>query len=74
MNLLFQDSVIRKATSDALRKEIRLAATKKSTQNVKLFQIIPGPILTEIRDALVSEIHLPGDIIIKAGSPGNYNF
>lgn len=72
MNKRLQDSVIRKATSGFLRKEIILAATKKNIRNIEMFRKFPANVLKRIRSHLVSEIFLPGDVMIRAGNAGEF--
>ncbi|KAL1501721.1 hypothetical protein ABEB36_006999 [Hypothenemus hampei] len=70
----FKESVIRKATSSSLRKEILIAATNTSFQNVDLFCELPKKVLNKIRAHLISEILLPGDALIRAGTIGRCMF
>ncbi|KAH1011353.1 hypothetical protein HUJ04_000743 [Dendroctonus ponderosae] len=70
----YKESVIKKATSNFLRREILLAATKKNIRNIDMFGKFPANLLKRIRSHLVSEIFLPGDIIIRAGNAGQCMF
>ncbi|CAH1126784.1 unnamed protein product [Ceutorhynchus assimilis] len=70
----YKDSVIRRTSSSFLRKEILLAATKESIQKVDMFSKMPADLLKQVRSILVQEIFLPGDVIIRAGTPGRCMF
>lgn len=62
--------MIRQATSSSLKKEILISIARDSISKVQLFQNCPGLVLNKIRASLVSEIYLPGDIVIRAGTTG----
>lgn len=47
-----------------------MAQTKGSLNQVQLFATLSREVLRKIRTALSSEIFLPGDVIVRAGSPG----
>ncbi|XP_050302727.1 uncharacterized protein LOC126740652 isoform X2 [Anthonomus grandis grandis] len=64
------ESVLTKATAGFLRREILLASTKNYLENVSIFRNIPNHLLRKLRVNLSTEIFLPGDVIIKAGSRG----
>ncbi|KAH1016337.1 hypothetical protein HUJ04_007576 [Dendroctonus ponderosae] len=70
----YKESVIRNATSVALRREILLTMTQKSIEKVELFENCPVIILNKIKASLVSNIYLPGDVIIKSGTTGHCMF
>ncbi|XP_050302725.1 potassium/sodium hyperpolarization-activated cyclic nucleotide-gated channel 1-like isoform X1 [Anthonomus grandis grandis] len=66
----YKESVLTKATAGFLRREILLASTKNYLENVSIFRNIPNHLLRKLRVNLSTEIFLPGDVIIKAGSRG----
>lgn len=59
------------AISEKLRKEISLFSCRKLVENVSIMAELPQNIVTEVISSLKSEVFLPNDIIVKAGTPGD---
>lgn len=56
---------------ETLRKEISLFSCRKLVENVSIMSELPQDIVTEVISNLKSEVFLPNDIIVKAGTPGD---
>lgn len=56
--------------TDNLRREISFYCCKSLLRNVNIFRDLPDRILKEMVRRMDSEIYLPNDIIVKAGSIG----
>ncbi|XP_044758491.1 potassium/sodium hyperpolarization-activated cyclic nucleotide-gated channel 1-like [Coccinella septempunctata] len=63
-----KEKKIENMLSDRIKKEINYHASNKLIQQVQIFEDIPTKILTEIISHLKSEVFLPNDIIISAGT------
>ncbi|XP_045477534.1 potassium/sodium hyperpolarization-activated cyclic nucleotide-gated channel 1-like [Harmonia axyridis] len=55
--------------SDRLKKEVNFHSSNQLIKQVKIFEDVPTKILGEVLSHLKSEVFLPNDIIISAGSP-----
>ncbi|CAH1127603.1 unnamed protein product [Ceutorhynchus assimilis] len=70
----YKESILKKMLSFALRQEILFTISEEGMGNVRLFKKCPDEALNKIRRCLVSQIFLPGDVIIKEGTEGNCMF
>ncbi|KAJ8956732.1 hypothetical protein NQ318_014088 [Aromia moschata] len=55
-------------------QEILIHASKDHIEKVEIFKQLPEHILMKVVAHLRSEIFLPGDVIVSAGTPGNCMF
>lgn len=69
-NEFFNEIEINEILSNNLREEILLHVTKCHIERVSLFNNIPENILVKVVSKLKTEIYLPEDIIVQAGSKG----
>lgn len=67
----FREVGIANALSVRLRKEISLFGCRKLVQNVSVMSELPQDVVMEVISHLKSEVFLPNDIIVKAGTPGD---
>ncbi|KAJ8923213.1 hypothetical protein NQ315_001768 [Exocentrus adspersus] len=70
----FKESDINNMVSPLLKQEILLHVTRNHIERVDFFRHLPENILMKVVAQLKSEIFLPGDVIISAGTIGNSMF
>ncbi|KAJ8973173.1 hypothetical protein NQ317_007149 [Molorchus minor] len=70
----FKEDDIIKTISPILKQEILLQVTRDHIEKVDIFKQLPEHILMKVVSLLRSEIFLPGDEIVSAGTPGNCMF
>ncbi|CAH2002947.1 unnamed protein product [Acanthoscelides obtectus] len=70
-NEFYRELHINKMISDNLRQEILLHVTKVHIQRVELFSSLPEDVLQKVVSRLKSEIFLPDEVIVEAGSTGS---
>lgn len=71
MGNFFKENDILSTLSEKLKSEINLNVCSKLVQNVQILRFLPSNMLDLVMANLKSEIYLPNDIIIKAGSIGD---
>ncbi|GJQ76176.1 hypothetical protein Trydic_g1920 [Trypoxylus dichotomus] len=67
----FRETSIMPLLSERLQTEINLHCYTTLVENVRILQDLPDDVVSEIVSHLRSEIYLPNDIIIKAGTVGD---
>ncbi|XP_018568445.1 potassium/sodium hyperpolarization-activated cyclic nucleotide-gated channel 1-like [Anoplophora glabripennis] len=70
----FKESDINNMVSPLLKQEILLHVTRNHIERVDFFKYLPENILMKVVAQLKSEIYLPGDVIISAGTTGTSMF
>nr|CAH7724772.1 unnamed protein product [Callosobruchus chinensis] len=73
-NEYFNESQINRMISENLRQEILLHVIKEHIQRVDLFNTLPEDVLLKVVSKLRSEIYLPDDTVVEAGTTGNCMF
>lgn len=56
---------------ERLRKEVNLFSCRKLVESVSVMSELPTEVVMEVTSNLKSEVFLPNDIIVKAGTPGD---
>ncbi|CAG9812445.1 unnamed protein product [Phaedon cochleariae] len=69
-NEFFNEAQINSMVSDILKQEILMHVTKIHLEKAQFFKGIPETVLMKIVSQLKSEIYLPDDVIVTAGTPG----
>ncbi|XP_045477531.1 potassium/sodium hyperpolarization-activated cyclic nucleotide-gated channel 1-like isoform X2 [Harmonia axyridis] len=64
-----KEKKIENLLSDRLKKEVNFHSSNQLIKQVQIFEDVPTKILGEVLSHLKSEVFLPNDIIISAGSP-----
>ncbi|KAK9716873.1 Cyclic nucleotide-binding domain [Popillia japonica] len=67
----FRESAIMPILSERLQTEINLHCYTTLVESVSILQDLPDDTVSEIVSHLKSEIYLPNDILVKAGSEGD---
>ncbi|XP_053985509.1 potassium/sodium hyperpolarization-activated cyclic nucleotide-gated channel 2-like [Hylaeus volcanicus] len=73
-NSYFREKWLLSNLSEALRQEIALQSSHRLIENVAIFKNLPKHILRMIVKNLKFELHLPNDVIVKAGAQGDCMF
>nr|CAI5841130.1 unnamed protein product [Callosobruchus analis] len=73
-NEFANEAQINRLISENLRQEVLLHVTKVHIQRVELFSTLPEEVLQRVVAKLRSEIYLPDDIVVEAGTTGNCMF
>nr|CAI5824725.1 unnamed protein product [Callosobruchus analis] len=73
-NEYFNEAQIYRMISENLRQEILLHVIKEHIQRVELFSTLPEDVLLKVVSKLRSEIFLPDDTVVEAGTTGNCMF
>ncbi|XP_057338121.1 potassium/sodium hyperpolarization-activated cyclic nucleotide-gated channel 2-like [Microplitis mediator] len=73
-NSYFREKKILSNLSEILREEITIYSCRRLIENSILFRNLPKDIITSIVSKLKFEIHLPNDLIFKAGNYGDCMF
>ncbi|KAL6432460.1 hypothetical protein ACFW04_006804 [Cataglyphis niger] len=70
-NTYFRSKRILSELTEPLREEIALESCRRLIENVSIFKNLPKNVLQSIVKNLKSELYLPNEVIIKAGTQGD---
>nr|CAI5817594.1 unnamed protein product [Callosobruchus analis] len=70
----YEERTIDKTVSLTLKQQIQITITRRQLEKVDFFRDVPSSILTKLFSKCKSEIFLTNDVIVVAGSPGQFMY